>query len=111
VKLDQFEPQIKAVGEYINSPHPVLTQVSLIVEGAVKPYVPVLTGNLRRSIHSRVEAQRAYVGTNVGYAVYVHEGTAFMAARPFLDDGLDASMQRVSDALVDWGFKALKKVK
>lgn len=53
---------------------------------------PVDTGRLRASIRWSLakDAQGlvAIVGTDVKYAVYVHEGTRFMAARPFLRDAL-----------------------
>jgi phage gpG-like protein len=55
----------------------LLQRVVLTVEGNVKRSTPVKTGNLRRSITSRVEAagERGVVGTAVTYARAVHEGT------------------------------------
>lgn len=42
------------------------------------------TGRLRNSITHVVEGDAAYVGTDVEYAIYVHEGTRKMEANRFL---------------------------
>lgn len=49
----------------------------LIVEGNAKREAPVKTGNLRRTITSRVEqgGRRGVVGTNAPYARPVHDGS------------------------------------
>jgi HK97 gp10 family phage protein len=64
------------------------------VETAAKARCPVKTGRLRSSINHRVETSGkgivAIIGTNVEYAIYVHEGTRYMTGRPFLVDGLHA---------------------
>lgn len=63
------------------------------VESAAKARCPVDTGRLRGSINWRIEEDAlglvAIIGTNVEYAIYVHEGTRYMAGRPFLREGLD----------------------
>lgn len=56
------------------------------------------TGNLINSIQIR-ETLRPNViveriGTDVEYATYVHDGTQYMAANPFLRDGLRTAMRR-----------------
>ena len=38
-------------------------------------------------------------GTNVEYAVYVHEGTRKMAGRPFLRNGVDAVKNDIKDTI------------
>ncbi len=55
----------------------LMTRLTLTVEAEAKRRVPVRTGTLRRSITSAVEnaGQRGRVGTNLRYAVAVHEGT------------------------------------
>lgn len=49
----------------------------LVVEAQAKRESPVKTGNLRRSITSRVEqgGNRGVIGTNVRYARAVHDGS------------------------------------
>lgn len=47
------------------------------------------TGRLKNSIHGEVEGgDTALVGTNVEYAIYVHEGTRKMAANRFIRNGI-----------------------
>lgn len=46
---------------------------------------PVLTGRLRSSHYERfTSGLKAEVGTNTSYDLFVHEGTRFMRARPYL---------------------------
>ena len=54
--------------------------------GAVNP--PVTTSQPSDTLGGLAEDDFVYVGTNVEYGVYVHEGTIKMAARPFLRDGI-----------------------
>ena len=42
------------------------------------------TGRLRNSISHETEKDAAYIGTDVEYALYVHEGTERMAPNRFL---------------------------
>lgn len=63
-----------------------ITEYALAVEREAKLRTPVDTGRLRASIGTSLglgaEIQ-AFVSTNTNYAVYVHQGTKFMRARPF----------------------------
>lgn len=56
------------------------------------------TGNLLNSIQIRIYYRSgipiARIGTDVEYSVYVHEGTIYMEANPFLRDGLIRGMQQ-----------------
>lgn len=54
-----------------------MSRVVLQGEAIAKREAPVRTGNLRRTITSRVEAggDRGRIGTNASYARAVHEGT------------------------------------
>jgi hypothetical protein len=56
---------------------------------------PVDNGVLRASLAIEMSQVRggtvARVGTNVPYAIHVHEGTKYMAGRPFLKEALDAA--------------------
>ena len=55
------------------------------------------TGRLKGSITSVYEPTEhsVYVGTNVEYAVYVHEGTRRMAANRFLKNAFDRNEDQV----------------
>lgn len=56
------------------------------------------TGNLINSIQMvilyRDGAPVARIGTDVEYAIYVHEGTIHMEANPFLRDGLRRGLEQ-----------------
>lgn len=53
------------------------------------------TGNLINSIQIRIYQRDgmpvARIGTDVEYSIYVHEGTIYMEANPFLRDALKAA--------------------
>lgn len=70
----------------------MLARYAAKTETAAKARCPVDTGRLRGSINWRIEIDGkglvAIIGTNVEYAIYVHEGTRYMAGRPFLVEGL-----------------------
>lgn len=70
----------------------MLARYAAKTETAAKARCPVDTGRLRGSINWRIETDSkglvAIIGTNVSYAIYVHEGTRYMAGRPFLLEGL-----------------------
>lgn len=55
------------------------------------------TGRLRNSITSEYDSaeQAVYVGTNVDYAVYVHEGTRRMAPNRFLKNAFERNADQV----------------
>lgn len=69
-----------------------LAKLAVLVETGAKTRCPVDTGRLRSSITWRLESSplTAIVGTNVSYAIFVHEGTRYMPGRPFLTDALRA---------------------
>lgn len=56
------------------------------------------TGNLLNSIQTLTYYRSGFpvirIGTDVEYAVYVHEGTVYMEANPFLRDGLIQAFRR-----------------
>jgi hypothetical protein len=58
------------------------------------------TGNLINSIQIVIYYRNgmpiARIGTDVEYSVYVHEGTIYMEANPFLRDGLIRGVQQFS---------------
>lgn len=56
----------------------------LSIEADSKRNTPVRTGRLRASTYDRFSPLRGEVGTNVHYDRFVHEGTRFMKARPYL---------------------------
>jgi len=47
------------------------------------------TGRLKTSINGTVRGNSAVIGTNVEYAVYVHDGTSKMSPNRFLRNGIE----------------------
>lgn len=62
----------------------LLSRILAVIEANSKRKAPVKTGNLRRTITSRVERPgvRGVVGTNARYARPVHEGSRAHLIRP-----------------------------
>lgn len=58
------------------------------IQGASVRNTPVATGRLRASTSSQFSNLRGEVGTHTNYDVYVHEGTRYMKARPYLADAV-----------------------
>lgn len=61
---------------------------AFLVERGGKTKSPVDTGRMRSSISASITSVRAVIQPNVDYAIFVHEGTRFMRARPFMKEGL-----------------------
>lgn len=57
------------------------------------------TGRLKGSISYEVQGETCYVGTNVEYAGYVHDGTSRMAPNRFLKNAFTANEQQIRDML------------
>lgn len=115
VDSEAVERILKKMQDRIKQPQDLITAAVMLVERNTKQITPVRRpdvvretgiqgGTLRRSItHRLLSPTSGEVGTNVEYARFVHDGTRFMAARPFLVQGLDTSRPTI-DRLVDrWG--------
>ena len=100
-----------------------MTKAAMNVEGEAKKYcapsttiydrAPFITGALRRSISSYAKIQGkkiiGIVGAGVFYAIYVHEGTEKMAARPFLFDAIKNKRLETIKLLNQGIEKAMKR--
>ena len=67
-----------------------LEAIGIEGEGDAARLCPVRTGRLRNSITHAVDdgEKVAIIGTNVEYAVYVHQGTSRQRPQPFLTDAV-----------------------
>lgn len=61
------------------------------------PKTPVDTGRLRSSYHSYFRNLYGMISPETNYAVYVHEGTRFMRARPYLAEGVSDSNKDIQN--------------
>lgn len=82
----------------------VIQKFAFQVERESKIVTPVDTGRLRGSIASEIRPLQATIAPNVTYAVFVHEGTRFMRARPFMRWGLN-SADRALDGIINSEIK------
>lgn len=81
---------------------PTMGRIVYTAEGGVKRRAPVLTGQLRRSVHGQVRSTtEGVVGTNLIYARPVHR------QNPFLERGLDDVEAEIDRILADEGGPAI----
>lgn len=72
-------------------------------------YPAVQTGQLIASLHYVVHNWQGFeIYSNATYASFVEQGTAKMAARPYLQPGMTHNLQRIKRFLEDNLKKALK---
>ena len=78
------------------------------IERGAKANCPVDTGHLRRSITTEIGDLEADIGSNVEYAGYVHDGTRYQPAKPFLETAANAEMDGIEDRIADAIERLLK---
>lgn len=76
------------VGQFLQKS---ITKFAFMTEAESKKVTPVDTGRLRASINTSLYPLRAVVAPHTNYAVFVHEGTRKMKARPFMKWGVEAA--------------------
>lgn len=62
---------------------------------------PVDTGRLRASTYENFSNLRGEVGTNTNYDYFVHEGTRFTKARPYLARAIEQSRPEIDEFFTD----------
>lgn len=68
---------------------------AFMVERESKLVTPVDTGRLRSSIDTMIKPLMAIIAPHTNYAIFVHEGTRFMKARPFMERGARSAEGRI----------------
>lgn len=74
----------------------IVKSIASIHESTI-PVTPVRTGRLRASFETRFGPLWGSLYPTVDYAIYVHEGTRRMFARPFLRWGIDKAYSQVEN--------------
>lgn len=74
-----------------------ITRSALAVQRQSMINSPVLTGYLRASHQSIFEPLKATIQPMANYAIYVHEGTSRMEARPFLLEAVESETENIND--------------
>jgi HK97 gp10 family phage protein len=110
VKPEAFEAKMHLAADAVRDAHTLLQRIALKVEGTAKSNAPVKTGNLRRTVNSQATAHQAIIGASANYAVFVHEGTKFMAARPFIKTAIEQERAWIEDEAARFGAKVFVKV-
>lgn len=75
-----------------------------------RQFTPVDTGRLRASTREIFSPGRGEVGTHTNYDIFVHEGTRFMRARPFLRDAVNVEEQKTDLYFTEELQKALNTI-
>lgn len=94
-----------------------INKVAFSIERVAKQVTPVDTGTLKSSILTSpaVLGLKATISPRVHYAIYVHEGTRYMRARPFMTMGAAfvsvTEFQGINVRLDQEFTKEFKKVK
>lgn len=82
-----------------------LERTAYNIERGAKRNCPVDTGNLRRTITTEIGSMEVNVGSNCEYASYVHDGTRYQSAQPFLEEATNANLDdlanRIAEAIED----------
>lgn len=74
-----------------------IAKSTLQIERESKGYTPVDTGYLRASHRVTLEPLRGEVQPMADYAFFVHEGTRYQSAQPFLAEGVASSEENVKE--------------
>jgi HK97 gp10 family phage protein len=82
-----------------------IEKIAFGVERESKKVTPVRTGMLRASILTDIKPLWARVAPHVFYAGYVHEGTRYMKARPFMWWGLNSAISQFRDPVFEVEIK------
>lgn len=69
-----------------------IKKTALTVQRKSMINTPVDTGRLRASTYSKFSPFTAVVGTNTDYDMFVHNGTRFQKAQPYLRDATNDSI-------------------
>lgn len=76
-----------------------VSRIGFMVEAESKKITPVKTGRLRASITTDIGHLRAKIAPHTDYAGFVHWGTRYMKARPFMIWGFEATMRGSDEVL------------
>ena len=74
-------------------------RVGQFVENKAKESCPVDSGILRASVHHEADKTGTVIGTNVEYAISVHEGHGSFSGVPFLRDAVYGNMSEINNLL------------
>lgn len=80
------------------------------LESTSKSFSPVDTGYLRSSHYSNFTPTRGVVGAAANYAPYVHWGTRYQRAQPFLQRAANTDQDFISDEFLTAADNTLHEI-
>jgi HK97 gp10 family phage protein len=80
------------------------------IEPDSKRATPVDTGRLRSSTYTRFNNLKGELGTNTLYDMYVHDGTRFMPARPYLRNAVESNEHNTDKYFTDAVDNVLRQI-
>lgn len=89
-----------------------MDMIEKVVLRGAKYYAPVDTGRLRADIRGYSNEKEAILESKVHYAIYVHEGTKYQQAQPYMDYAIRDSKSDIETILqtgLDAIIRELKK--
>lgn len=86
VGAERCQATVLAAAEQLDHLGRAAASSSQVVAASGGAKAPRRTGTLAMSVHAMPQGGTAAAGTTVRYAPYVHWGTRYMRARPFLTD-------------------------
>lgn len=102
---------------FASAPHIVAPHLDRAIKKAVasvgrrsRQLTPVDTGHLRASTRETFRPLHGEVGTHTNYDIFVHEGTRYMKARPYLRDAVQQVEPAINNIFVGELQQALDKI-
>jgi HK97 gp10 family phage protein len=80
-----------------------LAATAIATRNAAQAAAPMLTGELRASIHVEVDGDQHRVVADAEHAAYVEFGTSDTAPQPYMWPAADRANERLSEAVVELG--------
>lgn len=87
-----------------------IRKVTLNIQSRSMRNTPVLSGRLRASTESSFSNLKGEVGTNTNYDIFVHEGTRFMRARPYLRQAVESEQTQSDRFFTEAVDQTLKEI-
>lgn len=92
--MKKFKQSPLIVGKRLSE---AITRSTLLLVRELKTggIVPVRTGQLKQSIRPEIKPLKSTIAPHTNYAIFVHEGTRYMRARPFLKHAVERKQRQV----------------
>ena len=96
--MANFESNLSNVLSALNLAKRQTTEaIGLYVESEAKLRCPVDTDNLRGSISHDSDEEKAVIGTNVEYGIFVEKGTSRQRAQPYLTPAVENNISTIKE--------------